>query len=40
VATIDNGVHLQNDEQGKTVWLCTGPTSAWPNLWSRMHSIS
>ena len=37
VATIDNGVHLNNDEQGRPVWLCTGPTTLWPSLWPKIR---
>jgi hypothetical protein len=37
VATIDNGVHLNNDEQGQPVWLCTGPTTSWPSLWPKIR---
>lgn len=33
VATIDNGVELDNDEQGEPVWLCTNPTATWKVLW-------
>jgi len=39
VATIDNGVHLDNQEQDRTVWLCTGPTRDWPGLWQDMRRL-
>ncbi len=39
VATIDNGVHLDNDEQGRAVWLCTDPTQSWSALWPKMHRL-
>ena len=39
VATIDNGVDLDNDEQGRTVWLCTGPTASGATLWPKMRRL-
>lgn len=33
VATIDNGVGLDNEEQGEQVWRCTGPTTSWEDRW-------
>jgi hypothetical protein len=39
VGRIDNGVHLDNDEQGRTVWLCTHPTRPWPSLWRAMRHL-
>jgi 4-amino-4-deoxy-L-arabinose transferase-like glycosyltransferase len=38
-ARIDNGLHLDNDEQGATVWLCTGPVDSWPRLWPDMRNL-
>jgi len=35
IATINNEVDLNNDEQGEQLWLCTGPTAAWATLWAR-----
>ena len=32
-ATIDNGVDLDNEEQGRTVWICRGQTAPWSELW-------
>ncbi len=32
VATINNDVRLDNDEQDRTVWLCTSPVQNWPTL--------
>ena len=32
-ATIDNGLGLDNDEQGATVWVCTGLRAPWTTLW-------
>jgi len=39
VATIDNGVHLHNDDQNRTVWLCTGPTESWAALWPALRRL-
>jgi len=39
VATIDNGVQLDNDEQGGAVWLCAAPRQSWPELWQRMRQL-
>ena len=39
MATIENGQHLDNDEQGATVWMCSGPTSSWTTLWPKMRNL-
>lgn len=39
MARINNGVDLDNDEQGRHVWLCTGPTASWATLWPRMRNL-
>jgi hypothetical protein len=39
VARINNGLHLDNDEQGRHVWLCNGPTSSWARLWPKMRNL-
>jgi hypothetical protein len=39
VARIDNGVDLDNDEQGTPVWQCTGPTRSWAALWPAMRRL-
>ena len=33
VASIDNRVGLDNEEQGRPVWLCTGQRVPWSQLW-------
>ena len=38
-AHIDNGQHLDNDEQDRPVWLCTGPVEPWSTLWHRMRRL-
>jgi len=39
VATIDDGVHLDNDEQGQPVWLCTSPTRSWAARWPDLRRL-
>lgn len=39
IATIDNGVDLDNDEQGEQLWLCSGPTTDWATLWSEARRL-
>ena len=37
VATVDNGLGLDNDEQGDTVLLCSGTTLPWQQLWPSLR---
>lgn len=39
-AILDNGLHLKNHEQGKPVWLCTGPLHSWAQMWPTMRQLS
>jgi 4-amino-4-deoxy-L-arabinose transferase-like glycosyltransferase len=39
VATFENGVALDNDEQDDPVWLCTGPVTPWSALWPKMRRL-
>ena len=39
VAKINNGKHLDNDEQGEAVWLCSGPIRPWAKLWPDMRNL-
>jgi hypothetical protein len=39
VDRIDNGLDLDNDEQGRQLWLCTGPTASWPQLWPQLRNL-
>ncbi|WP_035737315.1 glycosyltransferase family 39 protein [Glycomyces arizonensis] len=32
-ATLDNGVGVDNEEQGRTVGVCRGPLESWNDLW-------
>ena len=33
--TIDNAAGIDNDEQGRPIWRCSGPTASWSRLWPR-----
>lgn len=35
-ATIDNGLDVDNEEQGKTVWVCAGPRGGWAGAWRQL----
>ena len=37
--SVDNGVRVQNEEQGGTVWLCARPQFPWSRLWPRLHHL-
>ena len=39
-ARIDNGVALDNEEQGAPVWTCSTTTEAWSGLWPRLRSLN
>jgi hypothetical protein len=38
-AVIDNGVGLDNEEQGRTVWVCRDPVASWNALWPRIRHV-
>ena len=38
-ARIDNGVDLDNEEQGGTVWLCARPARPWSVLWPSLRHL-
>lgn len=38
-ATIDNGVGLDNQEQGRTVWRCGPPREGWSALWPQLRRV-
>ena len=40
VATIDNGLGINNGEQGKAVSVCTGLRAPWTTLWPSLRTIS
>jgi 4-amino-4-deoxy-L-arabinose transferase-like glycosyltransferase len=37
VATITNSVHVNNDDSGGHVYLCTGPVRSWGSLWPSLR---
>jgi hypothetical protein len=40
VATIDNGLGINNGEQGEAVSVCTGLRAPWTTLWPELRTIS
>ena len=40
VAHIDNGLGIQNGEQGKAVSVCTGLQRPWTEMWADLRTIS
>jgi 4-amino-4-deoxy-L-arabinose transferase-like glycosyltransferase len=38
-ARLDNGVDVDNEEQGLPIAVCTGPTAPWTVLWPRLHHL-
>lgn len=38
-ARIDNGVALDNDEQGRTVWVCRGLRGTWAQEWPGLRRL-
>lgn len=36
---VDNGVGLDNDEQGTPVWVCRDRRAPWAQLWSQMRHL-
>ncbi len=38
-ARLDNGVDVDNEEQGLPIAVCTGPTAGWDVLWPRLHHL-
>jgi Dolichyl-phosphate-mannose-protein mannosyltransferase len=38
-ATIDNGLDLDNDEQGAQVWICRQPHRTWSRLWPGLYRM-
>jgi hypothetical protein len=39
MATVDNGLGLDNDEQGAPVRLCDGPVGSWAAVWPRVRHL-
>jgi 4-amino-4-deoxy-L-arabinose transferase-like glycosyltransferase len=39
VATIDNGIGVDNDEQGSAVYVCRSPRLPWTQLWPHIRHL-
>jgi hypothetical protein len=39
-ATMDNGVGVDNEEQGSTVWVCHDPVGGWSAIWPSLRHLS
>ncbi len=39
LATVDNGLGLDNDEQGAPVRFCDGPIGSWQQIWPRVRHL-
>jgi hypothetical protein len=39
-ARIDNGVELDNEEQGASIWTCASTVGTWATLWPRLRSLN
>ncbi|WP_030156723.1 glycosyltransferase family 39 protein [Glycomyces sp. NRRL B-16210] len=40
VAVLDNGIGVENEEQGRTVGVCQGPNGTWEELWPAFQHYS
>ena len=38
-ARIDNGVELENDEQGAPVWACRSLSQSWAEIWPQLRRL-
>jgi hypothetical protein len=39
-AVVDNGLDVDNEEQGASIWLCDGPRGGWAAAWSDLTHLS
>jgi hypothetical protein len=37
---MDNGVGVDNEEQGSTVWVCRDPQGGWAAQWPSLRHLS
>lgn len=37
--TLDNGLDIDNDEQGEPMFLCRGPIRPWSQLWPQLRTL-
>ena len=40
VASIDNGLGIENQEQGQAISVCTGLHASWTAIWPRLRQLS
>lgn len=40
VGTVDNGLDVENEVQGKAIWICTGPRQPWSQLWPGLRHLT
>jgi hypothetical protein len=38
-ARLDDGMDVDNEEQGEPIAVCHGPVAPWPRLWPRLHHL-
>jgi hypothetical protein len=38
-AKVDNGYHLDNEEQGVPIRVCHNPTRPWSQIWPQLRSL-
>jgi 4-amino-4-deoxy-L-arabinose transferase-like glycosyltransferase len=34
---LDSGTGVDNEEQGRVIWVCRDPVAAWPSLWPQFY---
>jgi 4-amino-4-deoxy-L-arabinose transferase-like glycosyltransferase len=39
IGTIDNGVGVDNEEQGRTIAVCAGPRQPWSTIWPALRHL-
>jgi hypothetical protein len=40
VGSVDNGVDVDNEEQGGTVQVCAGPRGTWADVWDEVRRLA
>jgi hypothetical protein len=40
VAQIDNGLRIENQEQGQAISVCSGLLASWTAIWPNLRSLS
>jgi hypothetical protein len=38
-ATVDNGLDIDNDEQGAPIRICSGPPAGWAAIWPQVRHL-